>query len=867
VPQEASTPDEITPLMRQYLDVKERHPDCIVFFRLGDFYEMFYDDAVVVARTLDLTLTSRDKGKENPVPMCGVPHHASRQYLQKLVEHGFKVAICEQVEDPKVARGIVRREVVRIVTPGIVLDEEALDPKAPHYVASAIGVGARVGVAHLDVTTGEFAATEIELDALVDELGRIEPREILHHGIEMGTVQRRLLSSYVALPEVAAEAEAQALIEEVLGADKRAAGLGTLGLLAAAEVVRYARSTQPTGALPVFSLRAYRPAEQLLLDDSTRRNLELFFTLHDGQKRGSLLGVLDETVTAMGGRLLRRFLAQPLVDVAQIRRRHDAVEWLVTHANLRGELRRLLREVYDLERLTGRVTLGVASPRDLVALRRSLEKLPELAARLTAERQGSEAKMAFPLLLEFGEDLCGDVAADIARTLIDEPPAQWKEGGFCRRGLYPELDELLDLAEGGKERLVEIEARERERTGISSLKVRYNRVFGYYLEVTRSNLDRVPSDYIRKQTLANAERFVTAELSDYESKILHAEERRLALELETFERLRQRVMENASRLVPLGGLLARLDVFSAFAAVAHSSDYVRPEVDDSSTIEITEGRHPVVERLAADGKFVPNDVSLHPDSTRVMIITGPNMAGKSTVMRQVALISLLAQAGSFVPARRARLGVVDRIFTRVGASDNLWRGESTFMVEMRETAHILAHATRRSLVVLDEIGRGTSTYDGLSIAWAVAEHLHDRVGCKTMFATHYHELVRLAETRQWVRNFSIAVREWKEEVVFLHRLVEGGASRSYGIQVARLAGIDQTVIRRAKEILTTLEHGIEVGSRDLPKSDQLSLLEPSPSVERARPSEVEEALGALDVDSLSPREALAVLADLQAKLR
>jgi DNA mismatch repair protein MutS len=848
--------------MRQYLEVKERHPDCIVFFRLGDFYEMFYDDAIVAARTLDLTLTSREKGKENPVPMCGVPHHASRMYLQKLVEHGFKVAICEQVEDPKVARGIVRRQVVRIVTPGVVLDEEVLDPKVPRYLASVIGAGARVGVAHLDVTTGEFAATEVEFHALADELGRLEPREVLHLGIEAATLKRRLASSYVALREVASDVEAQELLEELLGSERVAEGLTSLGRRAAAEVVRYARNTQPAGTLPVFSLRAYRPVEHLLLDEATRRNLEIFSALHDGQKRGSLLEVVDKTVTAMGGRLLRRFFAQPLVDVAQIRRRHDAVEWLVAHAHLRTELRRLLQEIYDLERLTGRVTLGVASPRDLVALRRSLEKLPDIATLLATERQTGEAQIAFPLLLEMGEDLCGDIAADIARTLVDEPPAQWKEGRFCRRGLYPELDELFDLAEGGKERLVEIEARERERTGISSLKVRYNRIFGYYLEVTRSNLDRVPPEYVRKQTLAGAERFVTAELSDYESKILHAEERRLALELEAFERLRKRVMENASRLVPLGVLLAQLDAFAALAEVAHTSNYVRPEVGDSSAIEIEEGRHPVVEKLAAEGKFVPNDVSLHPDSAQVMIITGPNMAGKSTIMRQVALISLMAQAGSFVPARRARLGVVDRIFTRVGASDNLWRGESTFMVEMRETAHILASATRHSLVVLDEIGRGTSTYDGVSIAWAVAEHLHDKVGCKTMFATHYHELVRLAETRGRVRNFSIAVREWKEEVVFLHRIVEGGASRSYGIQVARLAGIDETVIRRAKEILMTLECGLEVGSRELPKGDQLSLPEPKPI-----PSEVEEAIRSLDVDALSPREALAILADLQARLR
>jgi DNA mismatch repair protein MutS len=632
----------------------------------------------------------------------------------------------------------------------------------------------------------------------------------------------------------------------------------------------------------------YAPGDHLILDESSRANLELFVTLQGGHKRGALFGILDETRTSMGGRLLRRWLAAPLRDVAQIRRRHDAVEWLVEHAALRAELRAVLAVVYDLERLAGRATLGVASPRDLAALARSLERLPGLRALLQASFDGEAAgRLARPDRLTLpadGEALCADVAAELRRTLVDDPPAQWREGGFVRRGFSAELDELSDLSEGGKGKILEIEARERERTGIGSLKVRYNRVFGYYLEITRSNLDRVPKDYVRKQTLANAERFVTSELSDYEARILGADERRVAIELETFERLRRRVAEAARRLLPLGAQVAQLDALAALAEVAHASAYVRPDVDDGLRLEIEDGRHAVVEKLAAEGRFVPNDITLDPEREQLVIITGPNMAGKSTAMRQVALIVVMAQMGSFVPARRARVGVCDRVFTRVGASDNLARGESTFMVEMRETAHILGHATRRSLVVLDEIGRGTSTYDGVSIAWAVAEHLHDHIGAKTLFATHYHELTALAQTRPRVRNISTAVREYKEDIVFLHKLVPGGASRSYGIQVARLAGLDKSVVARARHILDALERGDELGPHALPAGQQLSLLAATPAAagrgdkaqaragvegkeEPRRPSPVESALAEADLDGMSPREAHAFLAELQARLR
>jgi DNA mismatch repair protein MutS len=898
-----AVPDSVdTPLMRQYLEIKEAHPDCVVFFRLGDFYEMFFDDAVVVARTLDLTLTSRDKGKENPIPMCGVPHHAAKQYLARLVALGFKVAIAEQVEDPKLAKGIVKREVVRVVTPGTVIDDEQLDPKAAHYLVALLAEGGACGLAHLDVTTGEFAATQLPTRDLIDELARLEPREVLHAGlgdVELAVLKARVNSSWAELPAPGlynaerAEAELETATGRELPRDaKGAPALGPLALRAAIAVVRYAEQTQPTGTLPLTQLTPYAPSDQLLIDESTRANLELFVTLMGGHKRGSLLGVLDETRTSMGGRTLRRWLAAPLVDVAQIRRRHDAVEWLVEHATLRAELRAELAEVYDLERLAGRATLGVATPRDLAALARSLGRLPGIRALLAQSFAADVAgRLAHPELLELPEDSCGDIAAEIARMLVDDPPPQWREGGFVRRGFLAELDELQDLSDGGKGKILEIEVRERERTGIGSLKVRYNRVFGYYLEITRSNLERVPADYVRKQTLANAERYVTIELADYEAKILGADERRVALELEAFERLRRLVAEAARRILPLGDLIARTDALASLAEVAHNSGYVRPLVDDKLRLEIEDGRHPVVEKLAASGRFVPNDVTLDPDAEQLLVITGPNMAGKSTAMRQVAQIVVLAQMGSFVPAKRARVGVCDRVFTRVGASDNLARGESTFMVEMRETAHILAHATRRSLVILDEIGRGTSTYDGVSIAWAVAEHLHDRIGAKTMFATHYHELTALTESRPRVRNFSTAVREWKEEIVFLHKLVPGGASRSYGIQVARLAGLDKAVVGRARQILDALERGGEIGPHALPAGQQLSLLAPPPppttnkgrpdataaaghdaapsspaAVTKVRPSAVEEALAAADLDGMSPREAHAFLVELQRRV-
>ncbi|HVR64718.1 MAG TPA: DNA mismatch repair protein MutS [Polyangia bacterium] len=888
-----------TALMRQYLDVKARYPDAIVFFRLGDFYEMFYDDAVYVARALDLTLTSRDKGKEDPVPMCGIPHHAARGYLAKLMELGHRVALCEQLEDPRLARGIVKRDVVRIVTPGVVLDEEALDPRAPQFVAAAIGEPRQgYGLAFLDVTTGDFRATLAPtLEALLDELARAEPRELLV-ARDDGDLAAALRRGYPRVPQTAVDARADdsataaaaAALADALpgGFDGALAERAPLAAAAAARVLRYARGTQPGATLPVSRLDFFRRSDTLILDEQARAHLELTETLLDRKRTGSLLDVLDQTRSAMGGRLLRRWLLFPLVDVAAIRRRQDAVERLVLAHAARDAVRKVIAGLGDIERLTGRARRGVASPRDLVALGRSLAELPSLVQALG---EASRVELAFAVdpdggdLLSLGSDLGSDLAAALDATLRSDAPALTKDGGYVQAGVSAELDELCAIASGGRDTVARIEARERERTGIATLKIRHNSVFGYYIEVTRSQLPNVPADYVRKQTVANAERFVTPELGEYEQKILSADERRITLELEIFTRLRDRVAAAADRLLVLGARVAAVDALASLAEVAHRGGYSRPAVDASGVIDIADGRHPVVERLAAAGAFVPNDVRLDPDAEQVLIVTGPNMAGKSTLIRQVALTVILAQMGGFVPARAARVGICDRVFTRVGAGDNLARGESTFLVEMRETAHILRHATARSLVVLDEIGRGTSTYDGVSIAWAVAEHLHDRVGAKTLFATHYHELCALAELHPRVRNVSVAAREWKGDIVFLRKLAPGGASRSFGVEVAKLAGLPAPVLERARAILQALERPA-LATAGLPRSaapggaesPQLGLFASGPASAAETPATtgnaaaddaaafVLGALRALDPDDLTPRAALDLVAAWRKKL-
>ena len=883
-----------TALMRQYLEVKAQYPDAIVFFRLGDFYEMFYEDAVYASRVLSLTQTTRDTGKENPVPMCGVPHHAARGYIARLTELGHRVAICEQLEDPKLVKGLVKRGVVRIVTPGVILDEESLEPRAPNYVAAVAGESRDgFGLAFIDVTTGDFRATEAATsEGLLDELARVDPREILlprGHGDLAALIRRaypRLAQTPIGIDDEPAPLDALA---DGLGPglDREALVRAPQASLAASRVLRYVRATQLSAPLPVARLELFRRDEFLVIDEQARSHLELIETMLERKRQGSLLDTLDVTATAMGARLLRRWLLFPLLDLAGIRRRHDAVERLVEKQSAREAGRKILSELGDLERLVSRARLGVASPRDLVALGRSLQQLPDLAVALQQAMDSMAALAeadAGADLLDLGQDLAQDIADRIVATLEDNAPAITKEGGFIRPGVSAELDELRAIASGGRDQIVAIEARERERTGIASLKVKYNSVFGYYIEITRTHLANVPADYTRKQTVANAERFVTAELAEYEAKILGADERRVALEHTLFSTLRDQVGAAAARVLALAGRVAAADVVAALAEQAHRHGYCRPVVDDSEVLELWDSRHPVVERLAATGGFVPNDLRLDTEREQILIVTGPNMAGKSTLIRQAALSVILAQAGSFVPARAARIGLCDRVFTRVGAGDNLARGESTFLLEMRETAHILRHATRKSLIVLDEIGRGTSTYDGVSIAWAVGEHLHDVVGARTLFATHYHELCDLHDSHPRVHNVSVAAREWKGEVVFLRKLTPGGTSRSFGIEVAKLAGMPSAVVGRARAILERLQLGASSPRRPdephpaLPgqgEAPQLGLFEPrgqrSLSDEVSEPGAAQErevvaTLRAADLDGLSPRAAWDLLAELRKKL-
>jgi DNA mismatch repair protein MutS len=852
-----------TPMMRQYLEMKARYPDAILFFRLGDFYEMFFDDALTASEALQITLTARSKG-DDKVPMCGVPHHAARGYVAKLLERGHKVAICDQVEEPG-KNAIVRREVTRVVTPGMVLDDQVLDPREAAYVgAVALGEADGGGLALLDASTGELEVGEVATDArLAEELRRAGVRELLLARSAAGTERGAALVRAVGVPaserDDADFARARERLQRRLGvATLDGFGVGDLaaGLAAGAAALAYLEDTQRADAVHVDRLSRLATDAALLLDEATRANLELERTLVGGKRKGSLLGLLDRAVTGLGSRRVAAWLRWPLRDAGAIGARLDAVEELVSGAVLREELAEALRPVGDLERLLSRLALRQGNARDLRALAAALLALPRLAALLSGRRAAPLRDAAAGL---GGLD---ELAALLDRAVAGEPPAGLKEGGLIRRGHSAELDRIVAIVEDGKGFIARLEAEERARTGIGSLKVRFNRVFGYYLEVTKANLHLVPKDYERRQTMVGGERFVTPALKE-------------------FEELRARVGAEAARIRSAAAAVATADAVLSLARVAAERGYARPEVDGSEVLEIADGRHPVVEAaLPPDsGGFVPNDVSTASsgegaEAPQLLVITGPNMAGKSTVMRQTALIALLAQMGSFVPARRARVGLVDRIFTRVGASDDLARGRSTFMVEMTETAAILHNATRRSLVVIDEIGRGTSTFDGLSIAWAVAEHLHDAVGCRTLFATHYHELQDLARERRRVRNVTVAVREVGDQVVFLRKLVQGGASRSYGIEVAKLAGLPAEVLARAREILRNLE-ALEVdegghaalargGKRaSAPAPAQLGLFAApaDPRLELLR-----RELAQVDVDALRPLDALNLLAGWKKRL-
>lgn len=860
-------------MMRQYLDLKQEHPGCILLFRLGDFYEMFFEDAEVASRVLEITLTSRDKG-DGAVPMCGVPWHAARGYIGKLVESGYKVAVCDQVEDPRQAKGLVRREVVQVITPGLVTDTELIEAKRAQYLL-ALHAGRRsVGFAYADVTTGEFRVGEVsDWGAAADELARVEPKEVLVAEGHEQELPRDLLPSGLAATAVPAQGfEARrarrALLAHLGVGDLAGYGVDDLGegLRAAGAVLAYVEAHYKGGLATLRGLTRHRSGGALVLDEPTKRNLELFRTLSGDRREGSLLHLLDRTRTAMGGRCLREWLAFPLVDPVAIDGRLDAVGELARRGETRRRLRDGLRAVHDVARLGGKAAMGTANARDLVALRRSLQAIPALVSVLEGTESCLLAEVAG------GLDPVPEVARLLERALADDPPVVLTEGGLLRDGHHPEVDELRAIQRDGRGWIARLQARERARTGIASLKVGFNKVFGYFLEVTRANLGSVPADYERRQTLANAERFVTPELKEMEAKVLGAEDRARALEYEAFLGLRRTVAGHLDRLQATAHALAALDVLAGLADLAVEGGYVRPRLQPEMAIEIRGGRHPVVESLTEE-RFVPNDVCLDEDA-RLLIVTGPNMAGKSTILRQTALIVLLAQMGSFVPAESARLGVVDRVFTRVGASDDLARGRSTFMVEMTETANILRHATARSLVVLDEIGRGTSTFDGLSIAWAVAEHLHD-LAAPTLFATHYHELTDLARTLKGVANFNVAVKEWGGQVIFLRRLVEGGASRSYGIQVARLAGVPDRVLRRAREVLGNLEAG-ELDETGQPRFALSARVPPQPggrqlqlfagALERKRDALVRE-LADQAVEHLTPVEALVLLQELRDRAR
>ncbi len=857
-----------TPMMRQYLDAKLQHPEAIVLFRMGDFYETFFQDAIDAAHLLELTLTSRNKADDAPIPMAGVPHHAAAAYIRRLLEAGRKVAVCEQVEDPREAKGLVRREVVRVVTPGLVLDDDVLESRSNNYLAAlwrdAAHPEAGVGLAWVDASTGEVRGTQApDLARALDELTRIDPAEVL---VDRGDA-------------AAVQAVRAALERAVLSATAAPTGEDDAVSSAAAMVTEYVAEMQKGGALPLRPLERQPLDGVMRLGPATVRNLELVRSLADGRRQGSLLALLDQTRTAMGGRLLKQWLLFPLLDVEAIRARHDAVAALVDDPRARALVREALAGVYDLERLVTRAVAGTAGPRDLMALAGSLERIPDLAATLAAT--GAPALTALAAAL----DPVPEASAAVRRALVDDPPATLKEGGVIREGCHPELDELLSIARDGKSWFNDYAARLREDSGIASLKIRYNNVFGYFIEVTKANLHHVPPTWLRKQTLANAERYYTPELKEREDKVLGADERRVALEQELFEAVRAEVAAHGARIQAAAGAIARLDALAGLAELAHRRGYVRPQIEDSLALRVEGGRHPVIESLLPAGEFVPNDVSFDAseagaEGPRLVVITGPNMAGKSTVMRQVALIVVMAQMGSFVPADHAVVGLVDQVFTRVGASDDLARGRSTFMVEMTETASILTEATSRSLVVVDEIGRGTSTYDGVSIAWAVAEHLHDVTGARTLFATHYHELTELAATRPRVANMTIAVKEWKEDIIFLRRLVAGGANRSYGIQVARLAGLPTPVVARATEILANLEAvtldrdsrpRLARGQRRTASSIwQLNLFANSPAPAEAPPAgppdALTERLRAVDPDRLTPRAALDLVYELRALL-
>ena len=875
---------EYTPMMQHYLKTHEEYKDCILFYRLGDFYEMFFDDAKVVSKELELTLTGKSCGAEERAPMCGIPYHAAETYLTRLVKKGYKVAICEQVEDPKLAKGMVKREVTRVVTPGTTLNAQALDETKNNYIMCIAYIGDHYGISSADITTGDYYVTEVDSERkLLDEVNKYQPTEIICNeafyisGIDIDDMKNRMGIVIYSLDAwyFSDETAQMTLKDHFKVRDLEGLGLADYdsGVVAAGALLKYLYETQKTTLSNLVAIHPYTTGKFMIIDSSTRRNLELVETLREKQKRGSLLWVLDKTRTAMGARTLRSFVEQPLIERTEIEERYDAIDEFNTNAITREEIRGYLNPVYDLERLITRVTYQTANPRDLIAFRNSIHMLPPIKT-LMSDFQSPLLKRLYEQL-----DTLDELYELIERSIAEEPPLTLHDGGILKEGYNEEVDRLRKAKTDGKSWLADLEAKEREKTGIKNLKIKYNKVFGYYLEVTNSFKDMVPDYFTRKQTLANAERFITPELKELEDVILGAEDKLIVLEYELFREVRQKVADEVVRIQKTAKAVAQIDVFASLATVAEQNNYCRPKLNEKGLIDIKDGRHPVVERMIQNEMFVANDTYLDNGSNRVSIITGPNMAGKSTYMRQSALIVLMAQIGSFVPAKSAKIGIVDRIFTRVGASDDLASGQSTFMVEMSEVANILRNATSNSLLILDEIGRGTSTFDGLSIAWAVVEYISNPrlLGAKTLFATHYHELTELEGKLNSVNNYCIAVKEKGDDIVFLRKIVKGGADKSYGIQVAKLAGVPDNVIERAKEIVEELSNNdiTEIvqnisaegsSKRSKPKLDEVDLEQIS-LLDTMDNDTILNELKELDLGQMTPIEAMNKLYELQNKVK
>lgn len=868
----------ITPMMQQYLDIKKQYKDCILFFRLGDFYEMFFSDAEIASKELEITLTGRDCGLDEKAPMCGVPFHAADSYISKLINKGYKVAICEQIEDPALAKGIVKRDVVRIITPGTVVDSSMLDDRKNNYLMAIYKNSCYFGVSVVDVSTGEFLSTQITwgntVGKLIDEIAKFSPSEIIVNSeffndkTLINNIQKKF-SAYIsefndeyfdlkfAYKKLAGRFKECRLLDEE----------SNLSLNSSGALLEYLEQTQKVNLNHIQKLDTYNIEQFMVLDISTRRNLELTETLREKSKKGTLLWVLDRTMTSMGGRMIRKWIEQPLINIADINERLYAVSELKEKFMVRMEIRELLKRVYDIERLMGKIILGNVNCRDLIALKNSIMQIPHIK-KILKECQSDLNRKTFE-----GLDTLEDIAQIIEKSIIDDPPVSLKEGGIIKSNYNEEVDRLRKASRNGKDWIAELESSEREKTGIKNLKVGFNKVFGYYIEITKSNYSLVPENYIRKQTLANCERYITQELKEIEDSILGAEEKLIELEYAIFLEIKNKIAAEANRIKSTAECISKIDVISTLAEVADRESYTMPEMTVDDEIKILDGRHPVVEKVLGKSEFVPNDTFLDMSGNRILIITGPNMAGKSTYLRQTALIVLMAQIGSFVPAAKARIGIVDRIFTRVGASDDLAAGQSTFMVEMSEVANILRNATSRSLLILDEIGRGTSTFDGLSIAWSVIEFIRDRekMGCRTLFATHYHELTELEGKLTGIKNYCIAVKEKGEDIIFLHKIIRGGANGSYGIQVAKLAGLPELVLDRAKEILSQLEDADiskkehKIRKNKMPIEGQLDIS--SFITESKTRDEVIEKIKNVDVSTLTPLDALNLMYSLQQKLK